>query len=223
MEGRASYHLSETQRIPNSHLPLLHCKKALDHNPTSPAVAAVAAYDTFKKNGWDIQWLVQYGYTQRSHYHSTTHEAMAVLSGQATIRFGVADLSDDDEENTTGGKWEDGGIELQAEVGDVFIIPAGVAHKTYDTKPRAPFKRLTHGDGSRIESNDPRGLLAGIEAEGFTMLGAYPRGGVHDFVVEDTSKEGHKLAWSVPRPPLDPILGDSPEGICGTWKRTSRL
>ncbi|KAF7185202.1 hypothetical protein HII31_13477 [Pseudocercospora fuligena] len=222
MKSRDSYILPATERIPNSPLPLLHYKKALDHNPQSPAVAAVAAYDVMKQNKWDIQWLVQYGYTQRSHYHSRTHEAMAVLSGNATIRFGVADTSENDEDHTTGLMWEEGGIELQAEVGDVFIIPAGVAHKTYDCKPQRPFKRLTQGDGTRIESDDPRGFLAGVEADGFTMLGAYPEGGVHDFVTEaDDGPAAQRVAWSVPCPDTDPILGESQDGLRGVWGRVA--
>ena len=27
------------------------------------------------------------------------------------------------------------------------VIPAGVAHKTYNTRPAAPFQRLSPGDG----------------------------------------------------------------------------
>ena len=52
-----------------------------------------------------------------AHYHSTTHEGLAVFRGNARMRFGV---SDDD--NT------DDGVEITVKTGDVIVIPAGVAH-----------------------------------------------------------------------------------------------
>lgn len=116
----------------------------------------------FTQNGWDVQWIFRYGQTQLSHYHSKAHECMAVLSGTARIRFGVADTLEDLDQNTYGSAWENGGIEVAAEAGDVLIIPAGVAHKTYDTKPEAEFKLLTPGTGHGIEAEDPKEALAGI-------------------------------------------------------------
>jgi uncharacterized protein YjlB len=68
-----------------------------------------------------------------AHYHSKAHECMAVLSGTARIRAGVAHTSEDLNENTYGPSWEEGGAEVQGEADDVFIILAGVAHKTYNT------------------------------------------------------------------------------------------
>lgn len=90
-----------------------------------------------------MQWLVRYSHTQRAHYHSASHECMAVLSGTAMIRSDVADTNADMEKNTHGSAWEDGGIELEAEAGDVFIVPAGVSHKTCNTLLAADFKRLS--------------------------------------------------------------------------------
>ena len=52
-----------------------------------------------------------------AHYHSTTHEGLAVFRGNARLRFGA---SNDDN--------PDDGIELDVKVGDVIVIPAGVAH-----------------------------------------------------------------------------------------------
>ena len=54
---------------------------------------------------------------RESHYHSTTHEALGIFRGTARLRFGV---SDDDN--------PDDGVELDVKVGDVIVIPAGVAH-----------------------------------------------------------------------------------------------
>lgn len=54
---------------------------------------------------------------RESHYHSTTHEALAVFRGNARLRFGVSNNDN-----------ADNGIELTVNVGDVIVIPAGVAH-----------------------------------------------------------------------------------------------
>jgi uncharacterized protein YjlB len=51
------------------------------------------------------------------HYHSTTHEGLAVFRGSARLRFGI---SNDDN--------VDYGTEFDVKVGDVIVIPAGVAH-----------------------------------------------------------------------------------------------
>lgn len=208
----AKYHLPPTERVPNSPRPLLHYKKAI-----TPGSAG-AAWDLFTNNGWRVSWVFRYGPTQPSHYHSEAHECMAVLSGAATIRFGVADTSDDLEENTSGPAKEAGGVELRAEAGDVFVIPAGVAHKTFMTRPEAGFALLTPGKGREIPGPDPRGVLEGLVLEGFTMLGAYS-GGDWDFV-----KAGGRFekSWAVPKPELDPVFGVGEEGLCTTWPGTGR-
>ena len=171
-----TYHLPPTALIPNSPHPLLHYPGVLLSSPDT--MTAPTVHDRFTSNGWRTQWIFRYGSTQRSHYHSATHECMAVLSGSATIRFGVADTTDDMDANTTGGAWEQGGVEVQANAGDVFILPAGTAHKTYETRPEAEFKLLTPGDGHRIDASqqdgDVRRALEELRLDGFTMIGAYP-------------------------------------------------
>ncbi|KAH7362227.1 hypothetical protein B0T11DRAFT_352105 [Plectosphaerella cucumerina] len=208
----AKYHLPPTELVPNSPRPLLHYKKAI-----SPG-SAVDAWNLFTNNGWHVSWIFRYGATQASHYHSKAHECMAVLSGTATIRFGVADTSDDLEASTSGSAREPGGVELRAEAGDVFVIPAGVAHKTFGAKPEAGFALLTPGAGRGLGDADPREVLEGIELTGFTMLGAYS-GGDWDFV-----KGGGRFetSWGVAKPELDPVFGLGDEGLCKTWPGTDR-
>ncbi|KAL3483013.1 RmlC-like cupin domain-containing protein [Aspergillus germanicus] len=208
------YHLYPTDHIPNSPRPLLHYHNVLTKSPSTGHVNPVKVYDLFTKNGWDVQWIFRYGPTQLSHYHSKAHECMAVLSGTATIRFGVADTSDDLDANTHGDAWEKGGIELNAEAGDVFVIPAGVAHKTFNTKPEAEFRLLTPGEGHGIDADDKREALGKINLSGYTMLGAY-NGGKWDFV-----KRGGEFekVWAVAKPRSDPVFGDREEGLCKTWR-----
>lgn len=212
-----TYYLPPTALMPNSPRPLLHYKGLQLPNPDGGKAGDF--HDLFQQNGWRVQWIYRYGPTQRSHYHSGAHECMAVLSGSATIRFGVADTSPDMDENTTGSAREEGGIEIEANVGDVFILPAGTAHKTFNTRPRAEFSLISPGDGHQIAANDVRGALDNVQLSGFTMIGAYPENGS----AWDSMKGGEQKAdefekvWAVERPERDPVLGKSEDGLCGLW------
>ena len=206
------YSLPPTRLIPNSRYPLLHYPNIL------PSPSPTEVYDIFSGNGWDVQWIYSYGRTQKSHYHSAAHECMAVLSGEATIRFGVADEPGADLEESTHGKArEDGGVEVKAKVGDVFVLPAGVAHKTFDAEPEGDLKLLTPGDGHRIASDDVAKVLEGIELSGFTMIGGYPEGGRWDFAVGGEHTGKFEEVWGVPKPDRDPVLGSDPAGLTGLW------
>ncbi|KAM0420456.1 hypothetical protein ACHAPT_011748 [Fusarium lateritium] len=192
------YFLTPTDLIPNSPRPLLHYKNVLPRTAENPSHRSAArVYDLFEKNGWKVEWLVCYGQTQLSHFHSKAHEVMANMH-----------------DNTYGLAWEEGGIELKAEAGDIFLIPAGVAHKTYDAKPENELKLLKPGSGHGIGAEDPREALAEIKLEGFTMMGAY-NGGEWDFV--KAGGEYEKI-WSIPKPKYGTVLGDSEEGLNRFWR-----
>jgi uncharacterized protein YjlB len=209
------YYLPPTALVPNSPRPLLHYTGLEE---IVPGGKAADVHDIFKKNGWDTQWIYRYGSTQRSHYHAGAHECMAVLSGTATIRFGVADTSLDMDENTNGSAREDGGIELEARAGDVFLLPAGTAHKTYNTKPEAEFTLLTPGDGHSIAAEDARATLENTTLSGFTMIGAYPaKGAQWDSKRGGEDVGNYEKVWSVEKPENDPVLGKSEIGLCGLW------
>ncbi|KAI7780298.1 hypothetical protein LA080_016146 [Diaporthe eres] len=219
------YHLPPTSKIPNSPFPLLHYPQFFP-SPASRAPAAV--HDAFAANAWQVQWIFRYGPTQQSHYHSAAHECMAVLSGEATIRFGVADNEPPGGGGGGGGGGADGndssssrGIEVHARAGDVFVLPAGLAHKTFHPDPSdSTFKLLTPGDGHHVPgagdgSTGPG--LAGVELSGFTMIGAYPIGAKWDFAVGGEHEGRYQEVWSVPRPERDPVLGTDPAGLTGLW------
>ncbi|KAI5364849.1 putative rmlC-like cupin domain superfamily, rmlC-like jelly roll protein [Septoria linicola] len=218
-----AYKLPPTPLIPNSPYPLLHYPGVLSKKAGSEYYDAGDVYDMFQRNGWGVQWIFRYGPTQESHYHSAAHECMAVLSGTATIRFGVADTSEDLEESTHGKGWESGALELHAKAGDVFVLPAGLAHKTYDTTP-AEFALLTPGRDAKWSSQlpEPAKTLRSIQLDGFTMLGAYPIGSRWDFAIGGKDDGHFQETWSVPKPEKDPVIGSAPEGLIGQWKATRK-
>jgi uncharacterized protein YjlB len=211
------YHLPPTALVPNSPHPLLHYT-GLELSTTGPKAALY--YDLFKQHGWETQWIWSYGPTQPSHYHAGTHECMVVLSGTATIRFGVEDTSADGSNHDTateaGGG---GGVEIEARAGDVFLLPAGTAHKTHDAKPENTMTLLTPGDAHTIAADDPRAALDNVHLVGFTMLGAYPRGCQWDSQRGGENEGEYDKVWSVEVPELDPVLGRSERGLCGQWSR----
>lgn len=206
------YHIPPTPNIPNSPYPLLHYPQFLSEEQCH----AGNAYDLFHNNGWEIQWITRYSKTQLSHYHAQAHECMAVLTGTATIRFGTGNLDDGETE-------EPGGLYLKAERGDVFVIPAGVAHKTHNPVPEMPLKFLTPGGGHGVASSDVRKQLVETELSGFTMIGAYPTGSNWDWGLAGNHVGRYKSVWDVPLPEKDPVLGASREGIKGRWKTPQKL
>jgi uncharacterized protein YjlB len=68
---------------------------------------------TFAQNDWCNSW--RNGVYAFAHYHSTSHEALAVYNGTAKLRLGG----------------EPGQI-VEVRAGDVILIPAGVAHQSID-------------------------------------------------------------------------------------------
>lgn len=204
-----AYNIKPTKRIPNSPKPLLHYKNCFIRDGK---VDATLAYDTFKQNGWDTQWVITYGRYQRSHYHPATHEVMVVLSGPGTIRWATADLDDDPQQNTygrSGVAYEDDSLFVEVNAGDLFVIPAGVSHKSFDAEAAKPDAEcLTGGGAHHIGSDDPRRFVGELEISGFTMMGAYPRGMSWGWAEGGAHVGRYESVWSVDRVELDPVLGD---------------
>ncbi|USP76419.1 uncharacterized protein yc1106_03693 [Curvularia clavata] len=227
-----SYTLPPTPLIPNSPLPLLHYPGLLKDLVQSPSFTTTQLLDLYAKSGWQTQWIAKYGPDIQSHYHSTTHEAMTVISGHsATIRFGVADAPSWNQGQLPPGARaegaEEGGLEIHAAIGDVFIIPAGVAHKTFAPVPQSTSlafhqpEDIKEGRASEVSEEveaERRKFFETVPVKGeFMMMGAYPYGGVWDFKVG--GERDRDEVWSVKVPDRDPVLGDSEEGLVGLWKR----
>jgi uncharacterized protein YjlB len=221
-----TYHIKPTKLIPNSPYPLLHYPGLLLDTVTKPDFNATHIQDIFGGNGWHTQWVFRYAATQTSHYHSTAHECMAVVSGTgATIRFGSADTSDNMDNNTYGTEgvdYEEGGVEVKAGLGDVFVIPAGVAHKTFDVDPESPgLKQMASESGHLpVEREEARRALEKVDLSGghFMMCGAYPLGSDWDFKEGGEHQGRFEEVWGVKKPEKDPVLGVDEKGLVVLWR-----
>ncbi|RKD71135.1 uncharacterized protein YjlB [Sinobaca qinghaiensis] len=93
----------------------------IPNNPTLPALLySVKEHhlheleQTFRSNGWESTW---YGsiFTYH-HFHSNSHEALAVIRGSASLHLGGPQ-----------------GEVISVTSGDILLLPAGVGHKLLDS------------------------------------------------------------------------------------------
>jgi uncharacterized protein YjlB len=75
-----------------------------------------AAEALVTQNGWSGTW--RNGVFAFHHFHSTSHEALAVVAGQARLAIGGPQ-----------------GDEVSVAAGDALILPAGTGHKRLDAGP----------------------------------------------------------------------------------------
>lgn len=96
--------------IPNNpDLPVLFYPAALKGK-------ANQAEENFNKNNWGNSWTN--GIFDFHHYHSNSHEVLAVVKGTATVLIGGPN-----------------GKELEVTEGDVLVLPAGTGHKRIESSP----------------------------------------------------------------------------------------
>ena len=108
-----TYPLGDDGSIPNNpELPLLVYADALSDEQLNAEVCK----KLLKSHSWGNAWIN--GIFSYHHYHSTTHEVLAVISGSAEVMMG--------------GKQ---GERLSISQGDVIIIPAGVGHCLLNSSP----------------------------------------------------------------------------------------
>lgn len=227
-----TYNLPPTKLIPNSPHVLIHYPGLLKSLVKNDSFSTTQIFDLFASNGWQSQWIARYGPNQNSHYHSGAHECMAVISGgRAQIRFGVADSAEDRAQDLglgTAGKdlneegREEGGVLLDAEVGDVFILPAGVAHKTHNPSPPTDGIQF-HQPPDRKDEVGSRKFFGSIPIQGeFMMMGAYPSGEEWDFAIGGEHEGRFRQVWDVAVPERDPVLGVSGDGLTVLWKKEDK-
>lgn len=108
-----TFQFKDDGAIPNNKLPLLLYRGAF---PADTPDLASAIERRYAKNNWSGTWRA--GVFPFHHYHSTTHEALTVYSGTATLQLGGEQ-----------------GRKFDVKVGDMIIIPAGVGHKRLSSDP----------------------------------------------------------------------------------------
>ncbi|TVT27738.1 cupin domain-containing protein [Salinicoccus cyprini] len=141
--------------IPNNpELPLLLYKNVFEESDDIPNI--------LNANDWSGDWLGSVH--PFHHYHSNTHEVLAVKAGSATLLLGGEQ-----------------GEAVEAEKGDVIILPAGYGHK-------------------RIEASDD-----------YANYGAYPGGVDFDMNYGKAEERPEKIEniRQVPLPQYDPVFGEN--------------
>jgi uncharacterized protein YjlB len=127
------------------------------------AAGAGSARALFAEHGWGGSWVD--GVFPFHHFHSTSHEVLAVVAGRATLELGGPQ-----------------GEAFEVTAGDVLVLPAGTGHK-----------RATARDG-------------------FTVVGAYPRGQEdYDLLRGNDPAEvaaARERIAALPAPPDDPVGGE---------------
>lgn len=93
--------------MPNSPLPLIFAEAAIQGPGDPDAVKAL-----LRRHGWQGTWL--YTIYDFWHYHTTGHEVLACVAGEAEVGFGG-----------------DTGLRRPMRPGDAVIIPAGVGHRRF--------------------------------------------------------------------------------------------
>lgn len=100
-------HLKSAGDIPNNpELPVLLYKGVWKEDPLESEVK-------FNRNKWLNSWVN--GVFNYHHYHSNTHEVLAVMSGKALLLLGGEE-----------------GEKAEVTAGDVLLLPAGTGHKRLD-------------------------------------------------------------------------------------------
>jgi uncharacterized protein YjlB len=106
-----SYTFHDDGRIPNSTLPVVLCRGALD------AGAGAGAYEKlFAGHGWLGAW--RDGIYPFHHFHSTAHEVLGIARGSVEVILGGPD-----------------GRRLGLTGGDVVVLPAGTGHCNAGSSP----------------------------------------------------------------------------------------
>jgi uncharacterized protein YjlB len=92
--------------IPNSPLPVLVYRGVI----SSDAATADGFEALFAQHGWSNAWRDSiFDYT---HFHSTSHEVLAIVEGQVRVRLGG-----------------EHGASVDFRAGDVVVLPAGTGHR----------------------------------------------------------------------------------------------
>jgi len=105
-------HAPPGERIPNNpRFPVL-----IYHGVEAATEGADAARALFAEHGWGGAWVD--GIFPFHHFHSTSHEALAVVAGRAVVELGGPQ-----------------GQAFEVSAGDVLVLPAGTGHRRASSEP----------------------------------------------------------------------------------------
>lgn len=104
--------LTENKPYPNNILPVLYYEQTLN-NTLADDFTANDVLQLFENHGYTRGWIG--GILDQHHFHSTAHEALAVIKGEVTVQLGGQD-----------------GPMHTLRKGDVVLLPADTAHKRLD-------------------------------------------------------------------------------------------
>jgi uncharacterized protein YjlB len=136
--GTDTFVFQDDGSIPNNSLPLVVKRGAVQPSAPDPGKAFE---NTFSKNGWTNHW--RGGIFDYHHYHPNTHEALGVMAGSATIRFGG-----------------EGGEIVGVTAGDVVVVPAGVAHALINASDDFAVVGAYPGGAEPEYARDDAGVIA---------------------------------------------------------------
>jgi uncharacterized protein YjlB len=101
-----TWHAPPGDRIPNNpRFPVV-----IYHGIDAAAAGAGSARRLLAEHGWGGSWVD--GVFDFHHFHSTSHEALAVVAGEATLELGGPQ-----------------GESFDVAAGDVLVLPAGTGHR----------------------------------------------------------------------------------------------
>lgn len=108
----STYHIPAHELIPNTSI---QQKPLLIYRSAFPPTATISQIESHLSSIGAVQPKWRYTMYSTTHFHSTTHEVLAIASGSARVCFG--------------GEQNPGKVETRLEKGDVVIVPAGVGHR----------------------------------------------------------------------------------------------
>lgn len=163
-------HFDDDGSFPNNRrLPVLHYRGAFQFAKAGDPATVIER--VFGMNRWSRPW--HDGVYNYHHYHSTAHEALGCYGGRARVQLGGPS-----------------GVEVEFELGDVLVLPAGVSHKNLDS------------------------------SDDFCVVGGYAGGRSYDMKYghADERPDADERIAGVPLPEADPVYGkDGP--LMRHWRR----
>ncbi|RDW83505.1 putative cupin protein [Coleophoma crateriformis] len=137
------HYVHPTPHSPNSKLPIIVYRGALQDT------SAESILSTIEPNAWlkGGQWKTY----KIPHFHSNTHECYGIIKGSSTYLLGKSPIDPDTYENG-----EPIGFVLHVKVGDVFVLPAGITHRSLDSEGDYEFIGLYPGAATPEGNGEPR-------------------------------------------------------------------